>query len=189
PEQARGGRVDKRADVWAFGVVLYEMLTGRQLFTGETASDILAGVLRSDIDLASLPNRTPAVLRQTLRRCLERDTRKRLHDIADARIVIEDVIAGPSEPVASAPWTSKTPARPPWLIAAATIVLAAIAVALARPASRPSNGTPSVMRLQFVPPQGERLAQFTFVVHRTFAVSPDGSQLAYVVEKGVTTEL
>ena len=90
PEQARGKSVDKRTDIWAFGSVLYEMLTGRKAFGGETVSDALAAVLRSDPDWAALPPETPAGIRRLLRRCLERDPRKRLHDIADARIEMED---------------------------------------------------------------------------------------------------
>jgi len=105
PEQARGKKVDKRADIWAFGVVLYEMLTGRSLFAGETLSDTLAGVLKTEINFARLPPETPSAIRLLLRRCLERDPRNRLHDIADARLVLEDSLAGRSDelPAATAP--------------------------------------------------------------------------------------
>ena len=85
PEQAKGHAVDKRADIWAFGVVLCEMLTGRRLFEGDSVPETLAGVLKSEIDLATLPAGTPPEIRQLLRRCLERKTKSRLHDIADAR--------------------------------------------------------------------------------------------------------
>ena len=84
PEQARGKVVDKRADIWALGVVLWEMLTGRRLFVGETVSDVLAGVLKTDVDFGALPAETPPAVRRLLRRCLERDPRSRLHDVADA---------------------------------------------------------------------------------------------------------
>jgi eukaryotic-like serine/threonine-protein kinase len=90
PEQARGRPVDKRADIWAFGVVLYEMLTGRQLFGGETVSDSLAGVLKTEIDLGALPEGTPWAVRRLLLHCLERDRKRRLHDIADAVLEIDD---------------------------------------------------------------------------------------------------
>jgi serine/threonine protein kinase/Tol biopolymer transport system component len=90
PEQARGKPVDKRADIWAFGVVLYEMLTGRRLFSGETVSDVLAAVLTREPEWAALPEGTAPGVERLLRRCLERDPRRRLHDIADARLDLEE---------------------------------------------------------------------------------------------------
>jgi hypothetical protein len=102
PEQARGKTVDKRADIWAFGVVLYEMLSGRRLFDGETVSDVLAAVLKTEPDWSELPAATPAAIRQLLRRCLERNPRNRLHDMADARIVIDEALAGGQEEGAGA---------------------------------------------------------------------------------------
>jgi serine/threonine protein kinase len=109
PEQARGKAVDKRADVWAFGAVLYEMLTGRHPFSGETVSDILASVLKSDPDWTALPATTPAAIRRLLRRCLQKDPRQRLHDIGDARIELEEAAEGTSPdaaPAAKAPSAS-----------------------------------------------------------------------------------
>ena len=94
PEQARGAAVDKRADIWAFGVLLYEMLTGERLFEGDSVVDTLGAVMRKEIDLGRLPAGTPGAIRQLLRRCLERSPKNRLHDIADARIVLDDVLAG-----------------------------------------------------------------------------------------------
>jgi len=90
PEQASGKPVDKRADVWSFGVVVWEMLTGERLFEGETISHTLADVLRAGIDLGKLPNDTPSAIRKLLRRCLDRDVRKRLRDIGEARIILEE---------------------------------------------------------------------------------------------------
>ena len=98
PEQARGKPVDKRADVWAFGVVLFELLTGRQLFAGETVSDTLAGVLKTEVDFGMLPGLTPAAIRRLLGRCLERDPKLRLRDIGEARIVLAS--GGEAEPAA-----------------------------------------------------------------------------------------
>ncbi|HYN41853.1 MAG TPA: serine/threonine-protein kinase, partial [Thermoanaerobaculia bacterium] len=112
PEQARGKPVDKRADVWSFGVVLWEMLSGRRLFAGETVSDTLAAVLRADPDWALLPPGLPAPVGDLLRRCLERDPRRRLHDVADARIVIEDVLEGRWQPTAQVPPTVVAQPRP-----------------------------------------------------------------------------
>jgi serine/threonine protein kinase len=88
PEQARGLPVDKRADIWSFGVVVYEMLVGRRLFTGETVSDVLAAVVRQEIDLRGLPEEVPTGVRLLLGRCLERDPKKRLRDIGEARIAL-----------------------------------------------------------------------------------------------------
>ncbi len=90
PEQARGGQVDKRTDIWAFGCVLWECLTGQRLFGGATASDSIGAILHTEPDWALLPGDTPAAVRRLLRRCLAKDSRKRLHDIADARIELEE---------------------------------------------------------------------------------------------------
>ena len=96
PEQARGKPVDKRADVWAFGVVLYELLSGKRLFDGETISDVVAAVLTRPIDLAALPADTPPRVRELVARCLERDPKRRLRDIGEARIVLESPEGAPS---------------------------------------------------------------------------------------------
>jgi eukaryotic-like serine/threonine-protein kinase len=96
PEQARGSVVDKRCDIWSFGVVLFEMLTGTQLFSGETVSDTLAAVLRSDVNWNMLPANTPASIRALLRRCLTKDRKDRLRDIGEARIGIAQYLADPS---------------------------------------------------------------------------------------------
>src|SRR5204862_256918 len=125
PEQARGRAVDKRADVWAFGCVLYEMLTGRRAFEGEDVTETIAAVVRGEPDWSALPSDTPEQIRLLLRRCLEKDRRARVSDIGVARFLMSETIA-PSPPVA---------ARPTWRrVAAATtiglltgIVLAAVA--------------------------------------------------------------
>ncbi len=101
PEQARGRAVDKRADIWAFGVVLYEMLSGRRLYAGETVSDTLAAVLTRDPDLAALPSGIPTHVRDLLGRCLDRDPRTRLRDIGEARITLERGPVGAPPPVAA----------------------------------------------------------------------------------------
>ena len=121
PEQSRGHAVDKRTDIWAFGCVLYEMLTGHASFAGETISDTLAAVLKQEPDWQALPADTPAGIRSLLRRCLKKDPVDRLHDIADARIEIQEAIAE------SAAMTSTGPRRRaaarwmrmiPWVVAA-----------------------------------------------------------------------
>ena len=97
PEQARGEPVDKRTDIWAFGCVLYEMLTGRRAFAGVSLTDTLAHVIEREPDWRALPEATPEVVRRLLERCLRKDVRRRLRDIADARIEIDDVIAAPTD--------------------------------------------------------------------------------------------
>src|SRR5687767_14607215 len=122
PEQARGKPVDKRADIWAFGVVLYEMLSGQMLFQGETVSDVLAAVLRADIDLSKLPPSVPPGIRQLLSRCLEKDSRRRLRDIGEARVLLESPSALQRAPLA--PRRSGSRALP-GVLAAAVLAVAA----------------------------------------------------------------
>ena len=104
PEQARGQSVDKRTDIWAFGCVLYEMLTGRPVFGGRTVTDVVAAILEREPDWKLLPDSVPAGIRRLMRRCLAKDPRTRLHDIADARLEIDDARTGiQHEPNAASP--------------------------------------------------------------------------------------
>jgi serine/threonine protein kinase len=103
PEQARGKAVDKRADIWAFGCVLYEMLTRRQVFGGDTVTDVLASIVQREPDWSGLPPAVSPRIRQLLRRCLEKDPKRRLRDIGDARLDVEEVIAGTADALVSAP--------------------------------------------------------------------------------------
>ena len=153
PEQARGGAVDKRADIWAFGVVLYEMLTGKSLFAGPTVSDTLAGVLKTEIDWKVLPSETPTEIRRLLRRCLERNPKNRLHDIADARLVLDDLLAGRAEAgelpaaavVPSAARGAGWPTKLAWL--AGGLAMGALAIAaLGRSLFQPPPARPPVVR-------------------------------------------
>lgn len=106
PEQARGKPADRRADIWAFGCVLYEMLTGRRPFGGDDISMMLAAVLKEDVDFTALPPETPASVRRLLRRSLEKDPRKRLSSIADARLELDDREQAEAD--------HSTPASHPW---------------------------------------------------------------------------
>ena len=127
PEQARGLSVDKRTDIWAFGCVLYEMLTGRTVFTAETVSDHLAAILERDPDWTVLPEATPRDLRRVLRRCLAKDPTRRLQAIGDARLEIEDLLsAAPDESAGAMPANSLVPARRTvqWAVAGALAALA-----------------------------------------------------------------
>jgi Tol biopolymer transport system component len=108
PEQARGKPVDKRADIWAFGCVLFEMLAGRGAFAGETVSDTLAAVLKSEPDWTALPEATPASLRNLLRRCLDRDPKQRLRDIGEARVAVSRIEAGALDPAIELKWAGES---------------------------------------------------------------------------------
>jgi serine/threonine protein kinase len=144
PEQARGRAVDKRADIWAFGVVLYEMLTGRRAFTGDGISDILAAVLRQDIAWTALPASTPQRLRRVIERCLDRDVKQRLRDIGEARVEIARLEAGaPDTPREAAPSVDASRLRRAWITAGAlglALVAGLLAVAMVR-----SDGTVKVL--------------------------------------------
>jgi Protein kinase domain len=139
PEQARGKAVDRRADVWAFGVVCYEMLTGSRLFKGEDVSDTMAAVLRQPIDLAALPPGTPTAVRRLLERCLEREPRQRLRDIGEARVALERIGATPEVDASAsgtAPTVTPRSARTvvPWILLAMTVTaLVALVGALLGP--------------------------------------------------------
>ena len=127
PEQARGQVIDKRTDIWAFGCVLFEMLTGRAAFAGATVTDTLAAIIEREPDWTSLPSATPSAVRRLLRRCLEKDAQRRLHDIADARLEIEEALAAKSETIESA-----TPRRGwPKALWVASVLVAALAIATA----------------------------------------------------------
>ena len=133
PEQARGRAVDKRTDVWAFGCVLYELLTGRAAFPGETVSDTIGAILNREPDWNELPRDLPPSVMTLLRRCLEKDAKKRKRDIGDARAEIDDALARPSADRAAGDASKASPAvvrRPsviPWLVAAAGLIAAAVA--------------------------------------------------------------
>jgi serine/threonine-protein kinase len=132
PEQASGQPTDRRADIWAFGVMLHEMLSNKRLFDGETVSHTLADVLRAPIDLDALPSTTPRLIRRLVERCLERDPRRRLRDIGEARIAIEDALADPATDVAAASRVGEGPGAPaarssrlPWVVAGVAALIAA----------------------------------------------------------------
>jgi serine/threonine protein kinase/Tol biopolymer transport system component len=185
PEQARGQAVDKRTDVWAFGCVLYEALTGRRAFKGETVSDTLAAVLEREVNWEALPADTPAIVRSLVRRCLQKNKDNRLHDIADARIEIEEVLAEPETPEPPAP--AAVHARPGWrqpLPWAAAALLAIIGPIVGWHLRRPP--TPSVTRFAISVPPSHRLAS---VAAGPVALSPDGTRLAYSAEGAGKTQL
>jgi hypothetical protein len=175
PEQARGKAVDKRADIWAFGCVLYEMLVGVRPFDGETVSDTLAAVLARDADWSALPAATPAKVRELLQRCLEKDPKRRMRDIGDARIELEEVLATrtasgrvriPAEPVAAIAGRPASRTLMIALLVGGAILGFGVGV-LSRRAPAAAAG---IVRLDLDFPSDVRINQF--------AVSPDGSAIA-----------
>jgi hypothetical protein len=176
PEQARGKPVDKRTDIWAYGCLLFEMLTGRRAFSGETLSDTVTAVLTREPDWKSLPEGLPSGIQRLLKRCLEKDVKRRLRDIGDARIEIEDAVRGIE--------SGAKPERPPWprlaITVAGVLVMAVVGVAgfmLLRfdwPVSSPV-GVRDTIRFGIEPPEE------TIFSDQHFALSPDGRFLAHVV--------
>ena len=159
PEQARGQAVDKRTDIWAFGCVLYEMLTGRAVFPGETISDTIAAILEREPEWGALPAHTPAGIRRLLRRCLDKDPNRRLHDIADARIEIDDVQSGLQQDGRVAPAPAGSDERLAWASALALVAL--IAAAIGVWALRPvPHGSRNAARNQHASDQGSIAGDF-----------------------------
>jgi Tol biopolymer transport system component len=181
PEQARGRSVDKRADIWAFGVVLFEMLTGRQLFSGETISDTLAAVLRQEIDWTTLPADTPANVRRLLRRCLDRDPKQRLRDIGEATIALDARDDAPAAASASAS-TARGTKRLALVVVGGVLMLAGAAAgagALWWWHGRTASTSGPTLRLSILPPADRPLVTSGSPT-RSLAISPDGTQIVYV---------
>ncbi|MGH7724342.1 MAG: protein kinase domain-containing protein [Candidatus Eiseniibacteriota bacterium] len=199
PEQARGKPVDRRTDIWSFGCVLYECLTGRQLFSGETVSDTVARILEREPDWSALPPKTPVRVRELLRRCLEKDSKKRLRDIGDARVELDEIVSLGASGVALRPggaaggrqasspglslagdWTASTETRGrlswiPWAVAAAAVVAAVASFVLpGRLGRAPSSG---VLRTSILGPPGLN----TSTRPADAALSPDGRNLVMCV--------
>ena len=179
PEQARGKAVDRRADIWAFGAVLFEMVTGKRAFPGEDVTDTLAAVVRAEPEWSLVPREMSPTLLLYLRRCLHKDPKQRIGDIHDVRLALDGALdVAAQAPTAGAP-TPASRARLPWIVAAVSIILAA---ALAIPAVRHLGEapplTPLEIRTDIATPGGG-----------TFALSPDGRQLAFVASSGGTIRL
>ncbi len=189
PEQARGRPVDRRADIWAFGCVLYEMLSGKQAFGGETISDTLAAVLRGEPDWTALPSGTPAGLRRLVRRCLVKDPKKRLQSIGDARLMLEEIRDGSDEEAAVAPAPQAPPRRAlvPWLVAGA--LAAALAASwLLRPAPAASALPAGPIHLKMATAK-LGASELISELGASAVLSPDGRTLAFVAEENRTRYL
>jgi len=192
PEQARGLQPDKRSDIWAFGCVLFESLTGRQAFSGETITDVFAAILKTEPDWSLLPKELPAGLERLIRLCLQKQPKDRLHDIADARIALKDVLEdGPATVAATRPTKRKSAAL--WVAIFLAVILGAGIVAAVTwkltvlyVAAREPVSTGDLKGLQFPDPTTRfsitlpQDQQLTRTLMAAIAISPDGSKLAYV---------
>ena len=181
PEQAKGKRVDKRTDVWAFGAVVYEMLTGKRAFAGEDVSDTLAAVLRAEPCFDALPAETPASLRLALRLCLTKDVKQRFHSMGDVRLMLEGALE-PEQPLGRA-----RPSRPapPAQVRTAAVLLLGVAMGAAAiwfVSSREPAPEPMVRRAEIVLPPSERLF-YGAGVGRPVIVSPQGTHLVYAARR------
>ena len=192
PEQARGKPVDKRADIFAFGAVLYELLTGKRVFEGETITETIAAVLKSEPDWEKLPSDIPWRIQEILRRCLTKEPHDRLEGIANVRIEInmaleEPAIASPFGVVSSVqpvPWKRAMP----WSLAGMMALIIGLMLWNLRPAAPTSSTStpPPVVRSVVALPADVRMADLG---EGALALSPDGNHLAYAATRGSTTEL
>ena len=169
PEQTRGKGVDKRSDIWAFGCVLFEMLTGQRAFGGETMSDIIAGILSRELDVTAFPVITPPKVSALIRKCLEKDARSRLHDIADARIEIEEIMAAPPQPAK----VERAPKRITAIALALGFVLVALAFVAGMGIENSRNATPGTW-------SGSLLVGGSTIAWGP-RISPDGRTVAFIV--------
>jgi serine/threonine protein kinase len=186
PEQARGKSVDKRTDIWAFGCVLYEMLTGKAAFQGEDVTEILAAVVKSGVDLDLLPANIHPRVREVITRCLQKEQKKRYRDIGEALYEIEQVLADPSgvfaQPSAIAKPRKKLRVGLPWVAAIAILCLAiASAVVWYLKPLEPRRA----MRFDYHLPESQEFNFGTIRPGHTLAVSTDGSQFIYSASSGL----
>jgi eukaryotic-like serine/threonine-protein kinase len=188
PEQARGKAVDKRTDIWALGCVLYELLTAKQAFQGETVTEILAAVLKGEPEWQALPANTPPTIRVLLRRCLQKDVNRRVRDAGDVRIEIEEALAAPL-PTGST--VAQVPERTVWrwaLVAGLVcLIIGAVVTGVVVWNLKPAATVPPVTRMVITLPPGQQLAGLDG--GPAVALSPDGSQLAYVARQNGTQQI
>ncbi|MDP2391400.1 MAG: serine/threonine-protein kinase, partial [Acidobacteriota bacterium] len=179
PEQAKGKAVDKRADIWAFGVVLYEMLTGKRAFEGEDITDTIVAVVSKQPDWSRLPADTPPALRRLLRKCLEKDARRRLRDIGDVGIDLDETAVNESDArVPTAPERNGIWTLAPWGLTA----LLAIALIAGWVVTRPANITPDAGMVRFTLVDDPNM-QVRFS-SQPFATSPDGKTVVFSAAAG-----
>ena len=176
PEQAKGREADKRSDIWAFGCVLYEMLTGQQPFAGEDVSDTLANVLKREPDFSVLPADVPRAIRALVQRCLVKDRRQRIADISVAQFLLTEP-AGLATETTAPQVVQRELTRKPALAMATAVLLTAIVAGMAAWILRPAATRPSpVVWFTVLLPEGQR---FSSAARQVVAISPDGTQLVY----------
>jgi Tol biopolymer transport system component/tRNA A-37 threonylcarbamoyl transferase component Bud32 len=183
PEQAKGKTVDRRADVWAFGAVLYEMLTGKQAFQGEDVTEILVAVMSKEPAWDALPGKTPSAIRNLLHRCLDRNLRRRLPHIADARMTIEDVLSGTAPAEAMSAASRKNRERLPWAVTAAVVIVAAVTSFGWWRATRPAAPNPLVRLEVDLGPD----VSLGSLAGPDAILSPDGTRLVYASQNRLFT--
>src|SRR6266849_5325131 len=188
PEQARGKAVDKRTDIWAFGCVLYKLLTGKDAFRGETGSDTIAAVLEREPDWQVLPSATHAKIRDLLRRRLQKDSQRRLRDIGDARIEIEEALAAPAVAQPGAPVKGiRALGRRALVVSVSAMLLVVAIIGMVMWNLKSSPAPQAVTRTVINLPLGQQLAGLES--GPAVALSPDGTHLAYVATQGTTQQL
>jgi serine/threonine protein kinase len=182
PEQAKGKSADRRADIWAFGVVLYEMLSGKKLYAGDSAQEILAHVITKEPTTEGLPANTPAPIRHLIERCLTKDPKSRLQAIGEARIIIERYLANPSASTSSIErftvLKSGSRRSVPWIVAGVCFVV--VLAMLTWTFLHRENGDDRVVAAQILPPPGTVFSLYGTVGFGPPLLSPDGSKLAFV---------
>jgi eukaryotic-like serine/threonine-protein kinase len=177
PEQARGQDVDHRVDIWAYGCVLFEMLTGRRVFAGGGTTDVLAAILQTEPDWSRLPAATPSPVRRLLRRCLQKSVDRRLHSVRDAILEIDDAISLPADDNVGGVRPRRLLTLLPWLVAAAAVL--ALGLSLTRSRTAPSTG-PSKLTVALPHPLAD-------TGRPLIALSPDGSRIAFVAQHDDST--
>lgn len=200
PEQARGKLVDKRADIWAFGCVLFEMLTARTAFPGDTVSDTIAAILRADPPWESLPEETPSAIQAIAQRCLEKDPKRRLRDVGEARLIIEAIqrgesasailVGNSSSVIETAPGAMSTAAgrstsragvrnNVHWVFTS-LFMLACVALAVLYISEINKREPARVVRALITPEEGKAFNNSWFGAHAFHCISPDGSKIAFI---------
>ncbi|MDD5543057.1 MAG: protein kinase [Acidobacteriia bacterium] len=179
PEQAKGRPVDRRSDIWAFGCVLYEMLTGKPMFTGETVTDVLAAVVRAEPEWPLLPPNTPDGIHRLLRRCLQKEAKQRLQAIGDARLVLEEAASGaPEDRFQVVPGPTGASSARSWVVAGALLLAFAGMAGGALLWWR--SPQPLNLEVSILPPEKTRFTLMSDDASGPVALSPDGKQIAFV---------